>query len=119
MKEKYIVWNDGMGITAMGKLSEKRLDGTYIVVNPCTVVFGIANEELPGQENIAPENRKVRGVLRFDIQPYLFNALVKNGDKVEQEWAIVPRAVLNDNVEINDELINAYLRTVAVSSKQG
>lgn len=115
MKEKYLIWNDGMGITAIGLLVEKGANGEYRVENPCTVVFAIGNEELPGQENVAPEERKVRGVLRFDIQPYLFNALISNKD-ARQIWTIHPSSVLNADVEINDELINAYKRTVAVTS---
>lgn len=115
MEEKYnyLIWNDAMGMVAMGQLVKgPEADGSYQVKDPASVIFSITHEELPGQETVPPEQRKTKGMLRFDIQPYLFNAVLKDGDQI---WTIKPNAVLK-GVEINDELKAAYVRTVAMSS---
>lgn len=111
MKEKYIIWNDAMGMVAMGTYVNKNVDGSYMVKNPCSVIFSVSNEIAPGQEDVPEAERKVRGMLNFEIQPYIFNAVLKS----EQVWMIRPAAVL-DPVEINEELENAYIRTVAMTS---
>lgn len=113
MKEKYVIWNDGMGISGIGTLVENK-DDAIIVKNPCTVVFTAGNEELPGQENVPVEQRKYRGTLRFDIQPYIFGACIASGKNV---WKIRNVSTLDQNVELDENLVNAYLRVVATTSK--
>ena len=105
--DKFVIWSDGsftsMGVDASSTTlftgSEKLL-----IKNPVSVVF--STMEVPNEETGQPESR-----LNFEMIPYLFGALLTEGDNV---WEIDARHVLKNHA-VSPVLKNIYYNTVAMT----
>lgn len=105
--DKFVIWSDGsftsMGVDASSTTlftgSEKLL-----IKNPVSVVF--STMEVTNEETGQPESR-----LNFEMIPYLFGALLTEGDNV---WEIDARHVLKNHA-VSPVLKNIYYNTVAMT----
>jgi hypothetical protein len=75
-----------------------------LIKNPVSVVF--STMEVPNEETGQPESR-----LNFEMIPYLFGALLTEGDNV---WEIDARHVLKNHA-VSPVLKNIYYNTVAMT----
>ncbi len=110
MKErKYMVWGDGI-ILSMGILDDSALNeiDSYTILNPANIVFYT-------EQVIDEETGIQKSVLRADVTPYLFNAVVEG----ENKWTLKdPKIVLDPATTLNEELISTYERAVFVTGKK-
>lgn len=110
----YIMWTDG-ALTSIGKLLSKKADGTIKVKNPAVVIF--QTEEVPMTDldgkPVLDENGtpRIKGTLRWDITPYVFDACIKSGENI---WKGRPAYILED-CEFVDELIQHYNHVIKVT----
>lgn len=111
MKEDYVIWSDGV-LTSMAVKVDADGSGKLTVVNPVNIVFSTEQQPIAGTENDA-DGPKFRSVLRFDMTPYIFGVCLEEGKSV---WEVSPLHVLSKGT-INNQLIEAYKNTVAVTSK--
>lgn len=101
--DKYVIWSDG-SFTSMGiecTTAEKYTIGKKMVKDPVSVVFSISQ-----QTN--EETGEVEDRLNFEMIPYIFGALLADGENI---WEIDARHILHNN-NISPVLINTYLNTV-------
>lgn len=105
--DKFIIWSDGsftsMGIdasaTAISTNSNK-----LMIKDPVTVVFSTSQEE-------NKETKEIESRLNFEMIPYLFGALLTEGENI---WEIDARHVLQNNA-ISPTMQNIYYHTIAMT----
>lgn len=105
--DKFIIWSDGsftsMGIdastTAISTNSNK-----LMIKDPVTVVFSTSQEE-------NKETKEIESHLNFEMIPYLFGALLTEGENI---WEVDARHVLQNNA-ISPTMQNIYYHTVAMT----
>lgn len=105
--DKFIIWSDGsftsMGIdastTAISTNSNK-----LMIKDPVTVVFSTSQEE-------NKETKEIESRLNFEMIPYLFGALLTEGENI---WEVDARHVLQNNA-ISPTMQNIYYHTVAMT----
>lgn len=105
--DKFVIWSDGsftsMGIDASNTTlftgSEKLL-----IKDPVSVIF--STMEVPNEETGQVESR-----LNFEMIPYLFGALLTEGDNI---WEIDARHVLKNHA-ISPVMRTIYYNTVAMT----
>ena len=105
--DKYVIWSDGsftsMGIECTDCASQ--VLGKKMIKNPVSVVFNIT-------QSYNEKTKETEDRLNFEIIPYLFGALLTEGENI---WEIDARHVLHNN-NISPALINAYLNTVMATN---
>lgn len=105
--DKFVIWSDG-SFTSMGVdvSSETLFTGSskLLVKNPVSVIFSTA--DVPNPDTGESESR-----LNFEMIPYLFGALLTEGENI---WEIDARHVLQNNA-ISPVLKNIYYNTVSMT----
>lgn len=105
--DKFVIWSDG-SFTSMGvDVSSATLftgSEKLLIKNPVSVVF--STMEVPNEETGQTESR-----LNFEMIPYLFGALLTEGENV---WEIDARHVLKNHA-VSPVLKNIYYNTVAMT----
>lgn len=105
--DKFVIWSDG-SFTSMGidASSTTLFSGSnkLLVKNPMSVVFSTA-------EVMNEETQQVEPRLNFEMIPYLFGALLTEGENI---WEIDARHVLQNHA-ISPVLKNIYYNTVAMT----
>lgn len=105
--DKFVIWSDG-SFTSMGvDVSSATLftgSEKLLIKNPVSVVF--STMEVPNEETGQVESR-----LNFEMIPYLFGALLTEGENV---WEIDARHVLKNHA-VSPVLKNIYYNTVAMT----
>lgn len=105
--DKYVIWSDG-SFTSMGvecTSSDTYTIGKKMIKDPVSVVFSIG--QVRNEETGETEDR-----LNFEMIPYIFGALLTEGDNV---WEIDARHILHNN-NISPALVNTYLNTVMATN---
>ena len=105
--DKFIMWSDGsftsMGIDASNTSLYTGSD-KLLIKDPVSVIFATAEVENPETGALEPR-------LNFEMIPYLFGALLTEGDNI---WEIDARHVLK-NHNISPVLQSVYYNTVAMT----
>ena len=105
--DKFVIWSDG-SFTSMGiDVSDSTLysvNGKLCVKDPVSVIFSTA--QIPNEATGEVESR-----LNFEMIPYLFGALLTEGENV---WEIDARHVLQ-NHSISPVMQNIYYNTIAMT----
>lgn len=105
--DKFIIWSDGsftsMGVDASDMAISTNSD-KLLIKNPVSVIFSTA--EMKNEQTGAMEPR-----LNFEMIPYLFGALLTEGDNI---WEIDARHVLK-NHNITPVLKGVYYNTIAMT----
>lgn len=105
--DKYVIWSDG-SFTSMGvecNDSNTYTIGKKMIKDPVSVVFSIS--QVRNEQTGETEDR-----LNFEMIPYIFGALLTEGDNI---WEIDARHVLHNN-NISPALISTYLNTVMATN---
>lgn len=105
--DKYVIWSDG-SFTSMGiecADCDSHVIGKKMIKNPASIVFNIT-------QTINEKTKEREDRLNFDVIPYLFGALLTEGENI---WEIDARHILHNN-NISPALINAYLTTVMATN---
>lgn len=108
--DKFVMWSDGsftsMGIDASNQaLNMTTNSGKLLIKDPVTVVFSTSHKE-------DPVTHEVKSSLNFEMIPYLFGALLSEGENI---WEIDARHQLQNN-NIADGLRQIYYHTVAATN---
>jgi hypothetical protein len=107
--DKFIMWSDGV-VTSIGiDASNTTLysgSGKLLIKDPVAVIFSTGEEV-----DEATGERQAR--LNFEMVPYLFGALLEDGDNI---WEIDARHVLQ-NHSISSALKNTYYNTVFATNR--
>lgn len=105
--DKFVIWSDG-SFTSMGiDASATTLfsgSNKLLVKNPMSVIFSTA-------EVMNEETQQVEPRLNFEMIPYLFGALLTEGENI---WEIDARHVLQNHA-VSPVLKNIYYNTVAMT----
>ena len=105
--DKFVIWSDG-SFTSMGiDVSDSSLysgNGKLCVKDPVSVIFSTA--QIPNEATGEVESR-----LNFEMIPYLFGALLTEGENI---WEIDARHVLQ-NHSISPVMQNIYYNTIAMT----
>ena len=105
--DKFVIWSDG-SFTSMGidASSTTLFSGSnkLLVKNPMSVIFSTA-------EVMNEETQQVEPRLNFEMIPYLFGALLTEGENI---WEIDARHVLQNHA-VSPVLKNIYYNTVAMT----
>lgn len=105
--DKFVIWSDG-SFTSMGiDVSDSTLysgNGKLCVKDPVSVIFSTA--QIPNEATGEVESR-----LNFEMIPYLFGALLTEGENV---WEIDARHTLK-NHSISPVMQNIYYNTIAMT----
>lgn len=105
--DKFVIWSDGsftsMGIDASAT-SLCNTPGKLLIKDPVSVIFSTAEVENEETGDIEPR-------LNFEMIPYLFGALLTEGDNV---WEIDARHVLK-NHNISPVMQMVYHNTIAMT----
>lgn len=108
MEKEYMIWSDGV-LSSMGVVLNKNLDGSYEVENPMNIVFATEQQPVQGKPG------EFRSVMRFDLTPYIFGAVLTPESK--NIWIVKPLHVLdNGKSGLNAKIIDAYEHTLKVTS---
>lgn len=106
--DKFIMWSDG-AFTSIGvDASDMTLysgSNKLLIKDPVTVIFSTS-------EDINEETGERQPRLNFEMMPYLFGALLEEGDNI---WEIDARHVLKNNA-ISPALKGIYYNTVLATS---
>lgn len=104
---KFVIWSDGsftsMGIDASNTSISVGSD-KLIIKDPVSIIFSTAEVKNETTGEIEPR-------LNFEMIPYLFGALLTEGENV---WEIDARHVLK-NHNISPVMQNVYYNTVAMT----
>ena len=107
--DKFIIWSDGsftsIGVDASSGLSYTG-NSKILVKDPMTVIFSTSEE-------VDKKTGEIQSRLNFEMIPYLFGALLTEGENV---WEIDARHVLQNN-SIVPRLKAIYYHTVEGTSK--
>lgn len=107
-QKKYIMWSDGV-VTSFGQLVSKS-EETIKVKNPVIIMFQVVNEPVLDEkgEYVLDENGqpKVKGGLKWDMNPYVFGACLK--DSADNIWTITPKNIISEDAEYDERLIGHY-----------
>lgn len=105
--DKFVIWSDG-SFTSMGidASSTTLFSGSnkLLVKNPMSVIFSTA-------EVMNEETQQLEPRLNFEMIPYLFGALLTEGENI---WEIDARHVLQNHA-VSPVLKNIYYNTVAMT----
>lgn len=105
--DKFVIWSDG-SFTSMGiGVSNDMLysgSSKMMIKDPVSVIFSTI--EVQNEQTGQPESR-----LNFEMIPYLFGALLTEGENV---WEIDARHVLQNHA-ISPVMRNIYYNTVAMT----
>lgn len=105
--DKFVIWSDGsftsMGIDA-GETTLFTGSDKLLIKDPVSVIF--STMEVPNEETGQVESR-----LNFEMIPYLFGALLTEGDNI---WEIDARHVLKNHA-ISPVMRTIYYNTVAMT----
>ncbi len=107
--DKFILWSDGsftsIGVDASSGLSYTG-NNKILVKDPMIVIFSTSEE-------VDKKTGEVQSRLNFEMVPYLFGALLTEGENI---WEIDARNVLQNN-SIIPSLKAIYYHTVEGTSK--
>ena len=105
--DKFIIWSDGsftsMGIDASNTTLYTNSD-KLLIKDPVTVVFATVEE-------IDEKTQKRESRLKFDMIPYLFGAILTEGENI---WGIDARHVLKNN-SISPVMKSIYYHTISMT----
>ena len=105
--DKFVIWSDG-SFTSMGiDVSDSTLysgSNKLCIKDPVSVIFSTA--QIPNETTGAVESR-----LNFEMIPYLFGALLTEGENI---WEIDARHILK-NHSISPVMQNIYYNTIAMT----
>lgn len=105
--DKFVIWSDG-SFTSMGIQCDSHnsyTPGKIMVKDPVSVVFSTG--EFKNEETGQYESR-----LNFEMIPYIFGALLSEGENI---WEIDARHILHNN-NISPALTKTYANTVMMTS---
>ena len=104
--DKFIIWSDGsftsMGIDASSTTISS--NDKLIIKDPVSIIFSTSQE-------LNDETQQVESRLNFEMIPYLFGALLTEGENI---WEIDARHTLK-NHSISPAMQNVYYHTIAMT----
>lgn len=114
------MWSDGV-VTSFGQLVSNE-GATLKVKNPVIIMFQVINEpefeidetghvkvdEHGNPSYVLDENGqpKVKGGLKWDMNPYVFGACLK--DSADNIWTVTPTNIISEDAEFDERLIGHY-----------
>ena len=104
--DKFIIWSDG-SFTSMGiDASSATISSSdkLIIKDPVSIIFSTSQE-------VNDETQQVESRLNFEMIPYLFGALLTEGENI---WEIDARHILK-NHSISPAMQNVYYHTIAMT----